>query len=262
MNEFETIEYTAADGVATITLARPDKRNAINAQMFRELGEAVQAAADDVAVRAVLVEAEGPAFCAGIDLAAMGELATLAGPPFRTFVRMAQRPFALLARMPKPTLAAVRGHALGAGFQLALACDLRVVATDVSFGMLEARFGLIPDLGGMHHLARMIGPARAKELVWTARTIDAKEADRLGLANRLVDHSELPVEARALLDAVLAHSPIAASLSKALISRAAETAFETELEREADAQVQCLHSEEHRESVAAFLGRRAPRFGS
>src|SRR5919197_1450325 len=100
VNEFETIEYTAADGVATI-----------------------------------------------------------AGPPFRTFVRMAQRPFALLARMPKPTLAAVRGHARGAGFQLALACDLRVVATDVSFGMLEARFGLIPDLGGMHHLARMIGPA-------------------------------------------------------------------------------------------------------
>ena len=165
-----------------------------------------------------------------------------------------------MAQMPKPVVAAVHGHALGAGFQLALACDLRIAAEDVKFGMLEARYGLIPDLGGMHHLARLIGPARTKELIWTTRTVEADEAARLGLANLVVSVDRLAVEARALLDRVLAHSPTAAALSKALISRAAETAFETELEREGAAQLQCLESDDHRESVAAFLEGRSPRF--
>jgi enoyl-CoA hydratase/carnithine racemase len=209
----------------------------------------------------VLVQAEGPSFCAGLDLSALGDLAGFRAARFRSFVRLAQRPYLLLARMPKPTLAAVQGHALGAGFQLALACDLRVAAADVQFGMLEARYGLIPDLGGMHHLARLVGSGVAKELVWTARTVGAEEAGRLGLANNVVAAEALAGEARELLGAVLAHSPTAASLSKPLMSRASETPLETELEGEADAQSVCLESDDHRESVAAFLEGRRPRFG-
>src|SRR5205823_7294038 len=135
--------------------------------------------------------------------------------------------------------AAVQGHAVGAGFQLALAADVRVAARDVRFGMLEARYGLIPDLGGMHRLARLVGPARAKELVWTARLVEADEADRLGLVNRVVDSE--PVDAAAELIAhILAVSPIPVALSKALIDRAHDTPLETELEREQHAQTICI----------------------
>jgi enoyl-CoA hydratase/carnithine racemase len=144
--------------------------------------------------------------------------------------------------MAKPTVAAVQGHALGAGFQLALACDLRVVATDAHFAMLEARYGLIPDLGGPHRLARLIGPARAKELVWSTRTVDAAEADRMGLANRLVEPDQVEAVARRLLAEVTAHSPAATALTKSLIDEAAETPLEHEFERELAAQAICIES--------------------
>ena len=162
MPQFASIRYEASQGLARITLARPAKRNAVTLQMFQELGDATEAAGSDPEVRGVVVAAEGPSFCAGIDVALLAELAPLAARAaedpdgFRAFVRLAQRPYLNLARMPKPTVAAVQGHALGAGFQLALACDLRVVTADATFGMLEARYGLIPDLGGMHHLTRLV----------------------------------------------------------------------------------------------------------
>jgi enoyl-CoA hydratase/carnithine racemase len=259
--EFGTIRYAVDDGLARITLARPAKRNAIDEAMFGELGDATELAWSDPEARALLLDAEGVAFCAGLDLAAVGGIAGLRDAAFRSFVRTAQRPFLNLARMPKPSVAAVQGHAVGAGFQLALACDLRIVADDVSFAMLEARYGLIPDLGGLHHLARLVGPGRAKELVWTTRAVLAPEAERTGLANRVVPAPELAEAALALVRDVMGWSPTAAALSKALLSRGTETGLEAELEREADAQAQCLASEDHRESVAAFFERRPPAFG-
>src|SRR5439155_12147427 len=176
MTDFETIRYQTDRGAARITLARPDKRNAMNAAMFQELGDAAQRAADDNEARLVIVAGEGPSFSAGIDLGALAGLAGTNEDRFREFVTLAQRPFRLLAGMAKPVIAAVQGHAIGAGFQLALACDLRVAAPDAAFAMLEARYGLVPDLGGSHHLARIVGIARAKELVWTARTVGAEGA--------------------------------------------------------------------------------------
>jgi enoyl-CoA hydratase/carnithine racemase len=190
--DFETIRWSIDDGLATITLARPDKRNAVNQAMFEELGRATAMVGDDPAVRAVVLRAEGPSFCAGIDLLLIGELAGLAsGGGFSTFVELAQRPFRRLALMAKPSVAAVQGHALGAGFQLALACDLRVAGPDVQFGMLEARYGIIPDLGGMHHLARLVGPARAKELIYSGRHLKAEEARQIGLVDQVFKPEEV-----------------------------------------------------------------------
>lgn len=120
MADFETLRYGVHEGVATIELARPDKRNAINAQMFSELGDAAERAASDPGIRAVLVKGQGPSFSAGIDVTLLGQLAGSRGARFRSFVRTAQRPFLTLAQMDKPAVAAVQGHALGAGFQLAL----------------------------------------------------------------------------------------------------------------------------------------------
>jgi 2-(1,2-epoxy-1,2-dihydrophenyl)acetyl-CoA isomerase len=264
---FETLAYRVEGGIAHLRLDRPDRRNAIDARMFGELGEACAAAADDPAVRAVVVSGEGPSFCSGIDLALLAELAGLAATAgqeeggVEAFVHHAQRPFRLLASMGKPTVAAVRGHALGAGFQLALACDLRVAASDARFGMLEVRYGIVPDLGGIHHLTRLVGPARAKELVWSTRTVDASEADRLGLLAALVEPNELEQRAEALARAVAEHSPTAVRLAKSLIDGSSARSLDEELDAEAAAQAEALGSAHHREAVAAFLEGRAPRFG-
>jgi 2-(1,2-epoxy-1,2-dihydrophenyl)acetyl-CoA isomerase len=260
MADFETLRYGVHDGVATIDLARPDKRNAISAQMFSELGDAAEAAASDPGIRAVLVRGDGPSFCAGIDVTLLGQLAGTRGARLRSFIRTAQRPYLTLAQMDKPSVAAVQGHALGAGFQLALACDLRVCAEDVRFAMLEVRFGLVPDLGGIHRLSRLIGPARTKELVWTGRTVEPEEAERLGLTNRVVPAETLAKEGEALAREVAASPPIPVSLTKSLIGRAAETPLETALERDGQAQATCLDTEDHREAVAAYLEQRPPRF--
>jgi len=197
-------------------------------------------------VGAVLLAADGPSFCAGIDLALLAELAPMVAgsaeqpDTFRSLVSVLQRPYLALARMPKPTLAAIQGHALGAGFQLGLACDLRVAASDVRFGMLEGRYGLIPDLGGMHHLARLVGPSRTKELVWTTRTVEGAEAERIGLVNRLVDGADLPAAAEELLRRCIAHSVVAVALTKEVIAATFARSFAEELDREASAQVTAL----------------------
>ena len=260
MADFETIKYGVHDGLATITLARADKRNAINAQMFTELGDAAERAANDPGIRVVLVTGEGEAFSAGIDVMLLNQLAGTRGARFRSFVRMAQRPYYVLASMDKPTVAAVHGHAVGAGFQLALACDLRIAAEDVRFAMLEVRFGLIPDLGGLHRLSRLIGPARTKEVVWTGRNIGAEEADRLGLVNRVVSAETLEKEAEAYARELVNAPPLPVSLSKTLIGRGHETSLETSLERDAQAQAACIESEDHREAVEAYLEKRPARF--
>lgn len=126
--------------------------------------------------------------------------------------------------------------------------------------MLEVRFGLIPDLGGSHRLSRLIGPARAKELVWTGRTVEADEAERIGLVNRVVPAETLAKEADALARDVVASPPIPVSLTKSLIGRSEETSLETALERDAQAQATCIDTEDHREAVAAYLEKRPPRF--
>jgi enoyl-CoA hydratase/carnithine racemase len=263
MADFQTLRYEARDGIAAITLARPDKRNAVNREMFAEIADATERAAGDPEVFGVLLAGEGQSFCAGIDLNLLAEFGTLAAMPgsqFRSFVKFAQQPFAALTHLEKPTVAAVQGHALGAGFQLALACDLRVLASNAQMALLETRYGIIPDLGGMHALARIAGAARAKDLVWTARTVEAEEAERIGLANRVVDEAKLLDEAEGLLREVLAHSPVAVAASKSLIDHAAETPLEVEFDREAAAQTACVQSEDHREAVAAFFEKRTPSF--
>ena len=255
-----TIRYEAEGGIACIALARPDKRNAMNAQMFDELADAAERAASDESVRLVVVSGDGPSFCAGIDVAELARLASIDRSEIRSFVEFAQRPFHTLALMPKPSIAAVQGHAVGAGFQLALACDLRVVAPDASFAMLEVGYGLIPDLGGAHRLARAVGTARAKDLVWTGRSVDAREAVAIGLANRLAPDGELADETDHLVQELLAQAPVPQRLTKALIDQAAETPFEAELQRESEAQVAAVASDDFREAVSAFAERRRPRF--
>lgn len=260
MADFETITYGVHDAVATIELARPQKLNAMNAQMFTELGDAAEQAGTDPGVRVVLVKGQGKSFSAGIDIALLGQLAGTRGARFRTFVRTAQRAGEWLTLMEKPTIAAIHGSALGAGFQLALSCDLRIAADDAQLALPEIRFGIVPDLGGPHHLTRLIGPARTKEIVWTGRTVEAQEALQIGLLNRLAPAAELNAHAEAYARALVHSPPIPVSLSMTLINRAHESSFEASLENQAHAQARCIESEDHKEAVEAFLEKRTPRF--
>ncbi len=260
MGDPGTIRYEARQGLATISLDRAEKRNALNLEAFSELARTVERAVADEEVRGILVRANGPSFCAGIDLEALAGLAGAASERFEGFVAIAQGPYRAIAGAPKPVVAAVKGHAVGAGFQLVLACDVRVVAKDATFGLLEARYGLIPDLGGLWHLTREVGPARAKELAWSARTMDAAEADRLGLVARVVPPEDVDAEAEACARSLIAHSPVTARRVKALIGTANTVTLEAELAAEAAAQAEVLQSEDHREAVAAFLERRPPRY--
>lgn len=260
MAEFETITYAVHDGVATITLNRPKKLNALNAQAFGDLGEATERAATDSGIRVVLVRGAGRSFSAGIDVTLLGQLAGTRGGRFKTFLRIAQRPYRNLTQMEKPAVAAVQGHALGAGCQLALACDMRILTDDAKLALPEIRFGLIPDLGGPHALTRLVGPARAKELVWTGRTLEAQEAERLGLANRLVPEDRLEKEAEEFARGLVHSPPIPVGLAKSVINHATEATLETSLEQQGLAQAACIETEDHREAVEAYLEKRTPRF--
>lgn len=260
MADYETIRYDVHDGVATIELARGGKLNAINFHMFEELGDAADIAGRDPGIRIVLVRGEGRSFSSGLDVSVLGQLAGTRGARFHSFVETAQRPMRRLATMTKPTLAAVQGHAYGAGFQLALACDLRIVADDVALAMLEVRYGIIPDLGGPHRLPRLVGTARAKDIIWSGRSVEAEEAHRIGLANIVVPAGSLHEEADAYARKLMTSPPIPVSLTKSLIDRAAETPLEASLEHQAQAQERCLESDDHRAAVEAYLEKRPARF--
>ncbi|MFN2544573.1 MAG: enoyl-CoA hydratase/isomerase family protein [Actinomycetota bacterium] len=260
MSDLTTIRYDVEGGVARITLARPEKRNAVNDVMFAELGDAAERAGGDPDVRVILLTGEGPTFCAGIDLGMFTHPAFRGGDDFRTFVGMAQRPYRILQTTGKPSIAAVRGHAVGAGFQLALACDLRICGDDAVFGMFEVRYGIVPDLGGNRPLTRIVGTARAKEFVWTGRTIDAPEAERIGLVNRVVDPEALAKEAEELALELAGAPPIPVGLSKSIIDQALDLSAEESLDLEAASQQRAVESEDHREAIAAFLEKRPPRY--
>jgi enoyl-CoA hydratase len=260
MGGYETIGYQVSEGLATITLSRPEKRNAIDRPMFQELGEATARAGEDADVRAVLVRGAGPSFCAGIDVAELAHLAGAASDDVRTLATAAQRPMLTLATMGKPTVAAIHGHALGAGLQLALACDLRIAADDALLGVLEIRFGLIPDLGGTKRLPDLVGPAAAKDLIWSGRQVEASEAVTLGLVNKTVPRDRLEDAASDVARTLAAAPPGALALVKRLVDGAPHRELEEHLAEEREAQVACVGTEDHREAVAAYLEQREPKF--
>lgn len=229
--------------VATISLSRPAVLNAQTPQMWAALRKAGKELPGDV--RVVVVRGEGRSFSAGIDLSVAkgGEFHLLANSADETALARIegyQEAFTWLRRPDLVSIAAVQGHAIGAGFQLALACDLRVVADDAKFSMAEVSLGLVPDLGGTKPLHDLVGPARALDLCVTGRRIDAAEADRMGLVNRLVPAAELDTAVAELAAAVLAGNRDAVVEIKALIAGAAGRDLATQARYEREAQLRRL----------------------
>ena len=242
--------------LARLVLRRPEVLNAMSVEVFDGLAEAADRVARMEEVRVLVVSGEGRSFSSGIDTSSFG---TVSGDP-KTQIARAQAGFRKLAALPIPTIAAVRGHALGAGLQLALACDLRVVASDASLGLLEARYGLVPDLGGTQRLPRLVGPSRAKKMIWLAERVDGEEAGRIGLADVVVKPEELDAAVDALSEALIAAPPLAVRAVKRLVEVAASAPLEEGMDEEARAQEQMLTSNDFAEAISAFIEKRQANF--
>jgi 2-(1,2-epoxy-1,2-dihydrophenyl)acetyl-CoA isomerase len=259
MSAYQTLIVERWGPVATITLNRPEVRNALDIAMRHELVAALDEIEGDEAARVLVLTGAGGHFCAGGDVNTMRER-RFSADEGRARVELLNRFIVRLVNFPRPTLAMVEGYAVGAGCNLALACDLVMASETAKFGELFGKIGLVPDGGGTYLLSRLVGLARAKELIFTADVIDAGQALRLGMINRVVPAAELVAATRALAERIAAGPPLALRLAKELVNRAAASDLETALNLEAFAQGLAIASDDHREGVAAFFEKRPPRF--
>jgi enoyl-CoA hydratase/carnithine racemase len=251
-----------ADGVGVVTLARADKLNAMDADTFEGLHDAAgraAAAAEDRTVRAVLITGEGRAFSAGLDTSMFGK--QIGEPPSDEWIAALQDSFTKFEDLPVPTVAAVQGVAIGAGCQLAIAAHLRVAAPDAQLGVLEAKWALVPDLGGTYRLPRLIGLSRAIDLAASARLVDAQTALAWGLVDAVLDDADFHAAARAYAARLAAGPTLATGAVPRLMRESLTADRDTVLARERQAQLACLASDDFSEAVRAAMAREEPRFG-
>jgi enoyl-CoA hydratase/carnithine racemase len=246
------------DAVFEIVLNRPDKRNAINLDLFHAFDAAVAQANRTPDLRAVVIRGEGPAFSAGIDVSALLGLAGSHGPHWKQRMRSItdelQGILTRLERLELPTIALLHGYCLGLALELALACDFRLAAEGTRLGLPETRLGIIPDVGGTTRLTRLVGPARAKELILTGKTIDAAQAEAWGLVHAVSPADDLAAAAEGLVAELLPAAPLAVGMAKRVIDGLAD--IDRGLLLEGWAQSQLFSSEDFLEGAQAFMMKR------
>jgi len=258
---YNTLLYDVSERIATITLNRPEAMNATTDELYQELHDLLEIAATDRDVGCVILTGAGRGFCAGADLKARKDDMT----PIQ---RRARHRWILkdilepLYRIEKPVIAAVNGAAAGAGFNIALACDFIVASEKASFIQAFARVGLVPDLGGLYLLGRVIGINKAKELCYTARKVSAQEAADMGIVNHVVPHEALLERARAIAASITAGSPTALAMTKTLLNKSSNSTIDQMLEYESYAQTVAYLTPEYEEGVQAFREKRAPDFAA
>jgi enoyl-CoA hydratase len=255
---FATLKYELGDGIATVTIDRPEKNNAISMDMradFRALADELYA---NEAVRVVLFTGTGKTFCVGADVSTFEP--DWNTPVFRANTRLLTNFFNDLEALEKPLIAAINGTCVGGGLELALACDLRIAARSARFGLPENNLGLIPGIGGCSRLVKLVGFGRAKELVLTGEIVGADEALRYGLVTRVVDDAALAGEARALAARLAAKAPQALGLAKRVIQSSVSADLHTARTLESFGQSILIKTRDHREGVNAFREKRRPSF--
>jgi enoyl-CoA hydratase/carnithine racemase len=247
------------DAVRHVVINRPEKRNALDAAVIEQLGDALHGAAAQGSVRLVVLRGEGATFSSGMDT---GDLAALAADPtrLREYREDILAIWSLLENMAKPTIAQIHGACLGGAAELVLACDMRVMASDAVIGLVETRVGVIPDVGGCSRLPALVGLGRAKELIMASKVIDGTEAERIGLVNRVAPAQDLDAATAQLAGELLACAPLAVGLAKQVLNAAARPGLAGTLEQEIAAQELCATSEDFGEGMRAVAEKRAPRF--
>lgn len=272
--QMNTLRFEQDGHVARLTMHRPEKLNAFSVEMWdemRALGDRLVADPGDV--RALVLIGEGRAFSSGIDTSVFAERGDFGSvgegggsdaprdrDPWIDTVLRTQDAYNWLEEAPFATIAAVRGYALGAGLQAALACDIRVFAHGVDVGLLELKYGIMPDLGGTQRLTKLVGPGRAKEMILTGARIDGEEAYRLGICERYVPDEELESTVDALAARIAAQPPIAVRTSKRAVEAATHLSLRDGLMYEATGQTECMRSADMREAITAFVEGRPPMY--
>ena len=245
------------DGIVLLTVDRQEKLNALNPQVTEEIGQALLDVEQDEP-RAIIVTGAGErAFVAGADISEMSKMEPLEA---KRFTEIGHAAMALLDKSPIPTIAAVNGFALGGGCELALACDIRIAAENALFGFPEVGLGILPGMGGTQRLPRLIGPALAKELIFSGRRIDAAEAKDIGLVNRVVPEGEALERRRELAAEIAANGPVAVRHAKTAANRSLDVDLISGLEYEADQFSLLFATQDAREGMGAFMEKRKPQF--
>jgi enoyl-CoA hydratase len=247
-----------ASGVALVTVNRPNKLNALSRAVVQELDDVFELVANDVAIRAVILTGAGEkAFVAGADI---NELAVLSPVEARQYAAWGQQTFRKLETLPKPSVAAVNGYALGGGLELAMSCTVRFASENAMLGQPEVKLGIIPGYGGTQRLPRLVGRGRALELLLAGDPVSAAEAYRIGLVNAVVPQAELLAHSRAWLAKVLANGPVAVGLTMQAVDIGLDSGIDAGLKFEAAAFGVSASSEDRREGTRAFLEKRKPAF--
>ena len=247
--------------VGTILLDRPNKLNAFAGEMRDLIGDAVEQLGGDPSIRAIVITGEGRGFCAGADIDYLHELVAEGNArDFQRLLEAGERVVQEIRAAEKPVIAAINGPAAGGGANLALACDLRIMADTASIGQTFVRIGLHPDWGGTFLLPRLVGASRALELMWSGRMVGAEEALAIGLVNRVVPAVSIRDEAMAWARQLAAAPPLAAARIKRAVQESLDSDLETMLAIELENQLVCFESQDVKRGLFAFSGKEAPRF--
>lgn len=250
---FETIKYEVKENIGYITVNKPEVLNALDGQVLAELDRAIDDAAADNRVKALILTGEGRAFVAGADIGAQSVLDAEGG---RNWGRNGSAIFRKLELLQIPTIAAVNGFALGGGCELAMACDMIIASSKAKFGQPEVSLGITPGFSGTQRLARKIGKARAMEMILTGDMIRADEALRIGLVNKIAEPEQLMTDAKELADRILKNGPIAVKYSKEAIARGMEMDMDSAVALENELFALCFATEDQKEGMQAFLEKR------
>lgn len=254
----EHLLLEVSEGITTITINRPGAMNAMTRAILEELGSVVEEIAATAGIRAVIITGAGTkAFMAGADIAAMRDMTASQG---RELALLAHGIYAAIERSPKPYIAAVNGYALGGGCELALACDMRIASENARFGQPEINIGVLPGFGGSQRLPRLIGKGRALEMILTGDMIDAGEAYRIGLANKVVPQEDLLAEARRLATKIASKSALATALCKQAVVNGLEMDLARACAYEAELFGYSFATADQKEGMAAFLEKRPALF--
>jgi len=256
--EFKNILYEKSEGIATITINRPEKLNAMDQETIQEILSALDDAEKDENIRVVVITGAGDrAFSAGADISGMKGRTPLDS---RKSSQLGQQPMNRVEDLEKPVIAAINGYALGGGLELAMACDLRIASENARLGQPEINIGLVPGWGGTQRLPRFVGKALAKEMIFTGRMIDAKTAEQHGLVNKVVPADQLKSAVQELATELLNKPPVAIKVAKQLINNSTETNLRIGLTHESEAFGILGSTEDFKEGTTAFLEKRKPKF--
>lgn len=255
--EFKNIKFEVIGNICTITMSRPKALNALNRSALEELDQALDLIGKDKNLHLLVITGEGKAFVAGADIVEMSDMTTAEAASFSKF---GADVFRRIEKLEMPVIAAVNGFALGGGCELAMCCDIRVASEKAKFGQPETGLGITPGFSGTQRLARLVGPGKAKELLFSCRVIDGREAERIGLVNQAVQHEVLMETVYGLAQEILGKGQIAVRYCKEAVNRGYETDMDTAMDIEKNLFALCFATEDQKEGMTAFTEKRKAEF--